>query len=69
MGAAKTVFIFGGVIIGVIVVGPRLPGMAAKFAKGTTELVTQVGKGAKKAYNAGQNSAKDKVAKGIEKLE
>ena len=69
MGAARTVMIVGGVIIGVIVIGPRLPGMAAKFTKGTTQLVTEVGKGAKKAYNAGQNSGKDKVAKGIEKLE
>ena len=69
MGAARTVMIVGGVILGVIVVGPRLPGMAAKFADGSTKLVQQLGKGAKGAYDAGQNSAKEQVSKGIENLE
>jgi len=69
MGAARTVFIVGGVVLGVIIIGPRLPGMAAKFTEGSVALGKQLGKGAKEAYNSGQNSAKDKVAKGIEKLE
>ena len=61
--------IVGGVVITVIVVGPRLPGMAAKFTKGSIALGKQLGEGAKGAYDAGQNSAKEQVSKGIENLE
>jgi len=63
-GARKVAF--GAVVIGgLVILGPRIPGMLAKFAKGTGQLTKVVVNIGSDAYTAGQKAGKNTVMKGI----
>jgi hypothetical protein len=67
MDGAKKVMIGGVAIIGIIVIGPLLPGMLAKAAKGTFSLGQVFGGEAIRSYRAGVRHGQRNVTSGIKK--
>ncbi|MDA8837796.1 hypothetical protein N9N26_00865 [Candidatus Poseidoniales archaeon] len=67
MDGAKKVMVGGLLVIGVIIIGPMVPGMLAKTTKGMFSLAGAFGEGASMAYGAGRNAGKKSVIKGINK--
>ena len=65
MDGAKKVMIGGVAIIGIIVIGPMLPGILARTTKGGFQFVKVVGQGLGMFYEAGQKSGMKKVTSGI----
>lgn len=68
MSGARKVAFTALVIGGLVILGPRIPGMVAKFADGTGKFIKTTAKFGGEAYTAGKKAGQAKVASGIDEV-